>query len=71
VYRVSAPPEANQVVEDHLEDLSVDPDVIPDLTGVEKRWPLVELDSRRRLVFRPRAVEAWLAEWRTAEEAQA
>ena len=71
MYRVSVLPEANQVVEDHLEDLSVDPDVIPDLTGVEKRWLLVELASRRRLVFRQRAVEAWLAEWRTAEEAQA
>ena len=62
---------AIKAVEDCLKDLSADPGVIPDLTDEEKRGLLVEFDSRRRLVFRQCAIEAWLAAWRTAEETQA
>ena len=68
VYRDSALSAAHEAVEERLEDSSADPDVIPELTGVEKRRRLVEFDSRRRLVLRQRAIEDWLAAWRTAEE---
>jgi hypothetical protein len=68
VYRVSALPAAHEAVEDRLKELSAAPDVIPGLTDVEKRRLLVEIDSRRRLVARQRAIEDWLADWRLAEE---
>jgi hypothetical protein len=68
LYRDSALSAAHQAVEDRLKDLSANPDVIPELTDVEKRLLLVEFDSRRRLVLRQRAIEDWLADWRLAEE---
>jgi hypothetical protein len=69
--RASGLASAQQVVDDHLEELRADPGAVPDLTDEEKRRVLVEFDSRRRLVFRQRAVEDWLVDWRTVEEKQA
>jgi hypothetical protein len=59
---------AQQAVEDRLEELGATPGAIPDLTAEERRRLLAELDARRRLVFRQRAIEDWLADWRLAEE---
>ena len=70
-HRASGLAAAQQAVEVRLEHLRADPGVIPELSADEKRRLLVELDSRRRLVFRQRAIEDWLAAWRTAEETQA
>ena len=69
-YRASSLSEAHQAVENRLQELRADPSLIPDLTDEEKRRLLVEFDSRRRLVFRQRAIEDWLADWWAAEEAQ-
>jgi hypothetical protein len=68
LYRDSDLSAAHEAVEDRLRELSASPDAIPDLTGEERRRLLVEFDSRRRLVARQRAIEDWLAAWRTAEE---
>jgi hypothetical protein len=59
---------AHEAVRDRLEELSTQPEVILQLTDEERRRLLVELDSRRRLVLRQRAIEDWLAVWRSAEE---
>ena len=70
-HRVSGLAAAHQSVEDRVNELRADPGSIPDLTDEEKRRFLVQLDSRRELVFRQRAIEDWLADWRKAEEARA
>ena len=62
-HRASGLAATQQAVDDHLEELRANPGAIPDLTDQEKRRVLVEFDSRRRLVFRQRAIENWLADW--------
>ena len=62
---------AQRAVEDRVNELRADPGRIPEFTDEEKRGFLVQLDSHRELVFRQRAIEDWLADWRKAEEAQA
>jgi hypothetical protein len=58
---------AHQALEARLEDLRSQPGAIPELGADERRRLLVELDARRRLIFRQRAIEDWLADWRAAE----
>ena len=67
-HRVSDLAEAHQAVEDRVNELRADPGAFPELTDQEKRPMLVEFDSRRKLVFRQRAIEDWLEDWRAEEE---
>ena len=55
---------AQQAVEDRLAELRAIPDPAPDLTAEERRQLVVGLDARRRLLFRQRAIEDWLADLR-------
>jgi len=54
-----------------LEDTRARPQPVPNLREEEKRRFLVQLDSRRRLVQCQLEIEAWLADWQRAAEAQA
>jgi uncharacterized membrane protein YccC len=67
-HRTSRLAAAHQAVEDRLRELRADPGAIPELTDQERRRLLIDLDSRRKLVFRQRAIEDWLEDWRVAEE---
>jgi len=55
--------QARQAVEDHLEELRGRLGSLSGLTDAQIRDLLVRIDSRRRLLTRQLAMEAWLAEW--------
>ncbi len=70
VHRTSALAAAHQAVEDRLEELAANPSAIPERNVEEARRFLVELDARRNLVSRQRAIEDWLGDWRRAAAAE-
>jgi len=57
---------AREAVAEQVEALRAQPETLPQVTDDERRRLLVELDSHHRLVLRQQAIEAWLAEWRSA-----
>ena len=64
----SALDEANRTVSARLDELRARPEPVPSITAEAREAFLVHLDSRRLLVDRQFAVEAWLADWRRGIE---
>jgi uncharacterized membrane protein YccC len=64
----SALDEANRAVLARLDEVRARPDLLPSVTAEEREAFLVHLDSRRLLVDRQIAIEAWLAEWQQAQD---
>ena len=62
---------ANRAVLACLDELRARPEPLPSITAEEREAFLVHLDSRRLLVDRQIAIEAWLADWRQAVAAAA
>jgi hypothetical protein len=58
---------ARAAVEEQLKQLRNAPAPLPHLGADERQRFLAEIDSRRRLVFRQRAIEEWIDEWRKAD----
>jgi hypothetical protein len=66
-YRESGLAAAHQAIESCLDELRAHMETLPEFSDDEKRRLLVNIDSRRRLVFRQREIEQWLAEWHEAQ----
>jgi hypothetical protein len=58
---------AGDAVQSQLDALAQVPNEQPALNEQDRALGLVQLDSRRQLVTRQLALEAWLQEWRRAE----
>jgi hypothetical protein len=62
---------AQEEVEQRLQELAPDPQSLRRFPDANERRFLVELDARRKLVARQRAIEDWFAEWQEGREAEA
>jgi hypothetical protein len=60
---------AHRALVERIEELRTQPEALRDLSDEDKQRIAIQLDSRRRLVFRQLAIEDWLADWRSAEGA--
>jgi uncharacterized membrane protein YccC len=62
--------EANRATQERLDELAATPPLEVGVSDDERTRVLIELDSRRRLIFRQREIEDWWVQWRHAADSE-